>query len=83
MFNVFWLCGQAVFNSAHKSVGKIALYTHNPHKNFIQLFLKSCTQFCARICTLVYTHIFMFFTSVRGEFYPLYTGPTITTTLNN
>jgi hypothetical protein len=83
MYNVVSLCGQVVCSYAYKTVGKVGSYTHNPQQNSVFIFLKSYTQFCARTCALVYTHICMQFLSVKSELYALYTPPTITTTLNN
>lgn len=81
--NSVCLCGQDVYSSAHKSVGKSGSYTHYPHQNIVFNFMKSYTQFCARLCTLLYTHICAQFTPVKSGLYALYTPPTITTTLNN
>ena len=80
---IAYLCGEAAYKYAHKSVGKLLGFTHIP-----QLFenlakSKSYTQSYARLCTLTCTQKCMQFTSVSSRFYTQYTGPTITTTLNN
>jgi hypothetical protein len=81
--NMFLLCGEAAYNFGYKIVRNLVAYTHNPLKNFSFIFLKSYTHFYTRLYNLAYTHKCAQFISVNSRFYTLYTGPTITTTLNN
>lgn len=80
---IVYLCGEAAYKSAHKSVGKFVSFTHNPQLSENVINIKSYTQFYTRLCTRTCAQKCMQFTSVASYFYTQYTGPTITTTLNN
>lgn len=78
-----YVCGEVAYKFGYKSVCNLPTFTHNPPKTFLLGFLKSYTQFYTSFYNLAYTHKCMQFISVKARFYTLYTGPTITTTLNN
>ncbi len=77
------LCGEAAYKSAHKFVGKSASFTHNPQLFGFTDKTKSYTHFYTRLFTRTCAQKCVQFTSVVSQFYTQYTGPTITTTLNN
>jgi hypothetical protein len=81
--NMSYLCGEAAYKFAHKSVCNLATFTHNPLNAFYLEFMKSYTHFYTSLYNLVYAHKCMQFLPVNSQFYTLYTAPTITTTLNN
>ncbi len=78
-----YICGEAAHKFGYKSVCNLPTFTHNPLNTFLADFLKSYTQFYTSLYNPAYTHKCMQFIPVKSQFYTLYTGPTITTTLNN
>lgn len=77
------VCGEAAYKSAHKFVGKLASFTHNPQLFSFASNVKSYTHFYTRLFTRTCAQKCVQSTSVISQFYTQYTGPTITTTLNN
>ena len=78
-----YICGEAAYNFGYKSVCNLRAYAHNPLNNNFVDFLKSYTHFYTSFYNPVYTQKCAQFLPVTTRFYTLYTGPTITTTLNN
>ena len=86
MFNrvfIVLVCAQAAHKFVHNTVLKWQAFAHYALNLLSSIFIKSYTLFYTTVYTLFYTHKFIHFLAVSLGFYTQYTGPTITTTLNN